>query len=363
MKKKILFVVPSLTQANGIPAFLVNYIKNIDTNKFEISILSSNLRPSKNYINFFKINKIKYYLINDLRKDGLKKYYKSLKKFFKKNNDYDLIYSNTANQSIFIFHIAKKYGMRNFAIHSHSTVSSSNKLKMIINNIVIYYVLHQTNNYFACSELAGKCMFKNKNFRVINNAIDYEKFKFSYENREKIRKKYDISENDFIIGFVGRFAPQKNIFYFINLIKCLDKKYKIMMIGTGPQREEFEKKCIEENLRDRFIFVNECSDVYRYYSAFDIFILPSNFEGLPVVAIEAQANGLKCLLSDTISREAKILNETVFFDRNNTKICCDEILKNKKREFHFNEKNLSEKFNIIAQRRVFEKILMELCKM
>ena len=134
MKKRILFVIPSLTQANGIPAFLINYMKNMDLTKFDITILSSNLRPSPDYMNFFRERDIKCFFINDLRKDGFVKYYKSLKNFFKENHKFDLIYSNIANQSLFIFYVAKKYGIKKYAIHSHATMSSSNKLKMIINN-------------------------------------------------------------------------------------------------------------------------------------------------------------------------------------------------------------------------------------
>lgn len=363
MKKRILFVIPSLTQANGIPAFLVNYISKFDLTNIEITILSSNLRPSVKYLDFFETNGIKYFLINDLRQDGFFKYYSSLKKFFKEHHDFDLIYSNTANQSIFIFHVAKKYGLKKFAIHSHATMSSSNKLRMIINNIMTKIVLRQTNYYFACSELAGKYMFKNKKFTVINNAVDYDKFKFSKNNRQEIRKKYDISESDFIVGFVGRFAPQKNIYFFIKLIKDYNPDLKIMMIGTGTQKNDFVKKCSEYKINDKFIFIDECSDVYKYYSAFDLFILPSNFEGLPVVAIEAQANGLKCILSDTISKESKILEETEFFDRNDFNGFYDKIKdKSKIIESHFEEKILDDKFNILIQSKKFEKILINLCK-
>lgn len=363
MKRNILFVVPSLTQANGIPAFLINYLKNMDLSKFQISILSSNLRPSENYIKFFEEKGINCYLINDLKRDGFKKYYKSLKNFFKENHNFDFIYSNIANQSLFIFHVAKKYGIKKIAIHSHATKSSTSKVRMIINNIMTNIVIRQTNNYFACSELAGKYMFKNRKFTVVNNAIDYEYFKFSEQYRNEIRKKYNISDEDFLIGFVGRFAPQKNIYFFIKLMKEYGRDFKVMMIGTGPQKEDFIKKCSEYKLSNKFIFIDECSDVYRYYSAFDTFILASNFEGLPVVAIEAQANGLKCLLSDTITKEAKILDETVFFDKNDINSCYKEIKEKRKiTELHFEKKKLDDKFNILNQSKKFEDILVNLCK-
>lgn len=359
--KKILFVIPSLTQANGIPAFLINYLSNIDLKKFDITVLTSNLRPSKKHINFFKNNNIKLFFVSDFRKEGLIKYWKSLKNFFKNNHDYDLIYSNVANQSLFIFFMAKIYGIDNYALHSHATISSASLKKRVLNDALIRIILKKTKYFISCSEIAGKAMFRKKNFCVINNAIDYSKYKFSLNDRENIRNKLNIKNNEKIVGYVGRFAQQKNIYFFKRLAEKLNYDYKILMIGTGDLKESFIKQIIETKLENKFVFVDECDNVNKYYSAMDCFMLPSHFEGLPIVSIEAQANGLVCFLSDTISKECKILETTQFLNRNNIELWkCNLLNCNLTRGIN-NKGELNDKFNIQIQASKFEKKLLEMC--
>lgn len=352
--KKILFVLPSLTQANGISAFLINYLQNMNLNEFEISILSSDLRPSNSYLTLLKEHNVKVYLISDFRANGFKKYIKELKQFFYNNHDFDLIYSNVANQSLLIFKEAKKYGIKKFAIHSHSTKSSDNKIKKVINDILIYYMLKKVNYKIACSNTAGKSMFKNDDFILVNNAIDYDKYKFSNEDRIQLKEKLKI-EDKFIIGFVGRFVPVKNIYFFEKLAENLDDNYKILMIGTGKQKSEFINSLKEKNLYDKFIFIEECSDVYRYYSVMDYFLLPSIFEGLPVVLIEAQANGVKCLVSDSVTKESQISDSVIFLNRNNIEEWTKEIEKKSDRDNQNVE--LNDKYNIKVQAKEFEELL------
>lgn len=359
--KKILFVIPSLTQTNGIPSFLINYLSYIDLKKFDITVLTSNLRPSKNHINFFKNNNIKLFFVSDFRREGLIKYWKSLKKFFKNNHDYDLIYSNVANQSLFIFFIAKIYGIENYALHSHATISSASRIKRVLNDFLTKIILKRTKYFISCSEIAGKAMFRKKNFYVINNAIDYNKYEFSVNDRENIRNKLNIKNDEKVIGYVGRFAQQKNIYFFKKLAEKLEDNYKILMIGTGDLKESFINQIIEAKLENRFVFVDECDDVNRYYSAMDCFMLPSHFEGLPVVSIEAQANRLICFLSDTISKECKILETTKFLNRNNIELWKYNLLNcNLTREIN-NKEELNDKFNIRIQASKFENKLLKMC--
>lgn len=352
--KRILIVLPTLTQTNGVATFLINYLENINMDGLKIDVLASNLRPSKEYQKVLKEKNIKIYFLPFIRECGLNKYIKSLKEFFDENHDYDMIYSNVINQSILIFHIAKKYKIKELVLHAHATISSDKKIKRYINNLLINIVSFQATKRIACSKLVGKTMYGNKSFIVVNNAIEYDKYKFSQQNREKIRKKINILDNEVLIGFVGRFAPQKNIYFFIKLAKILNKNYKIVMIGTGEQKNNFIKKIEEYELKNKFIFIDECNNVEEYYSAMDIFMLPSLYEGLPVVSIEAQANGLKCILSDKITRECKILTQTVFLPINEVEKWKNNCNKNIERSDIF----LDDKFNIKVQNKIFKKILL-----
>lgn len=354
--KKILFIIPTLTQTNGVAAFIINYIDKMNLNNFKVEVLYNNLRPSKKYIDFFNKKGINIHKLPYVREVGLRKYRKEIKEFFKKNNDYDLIYSNVGYQTYFFYKEAKKYGMYNWAIHAHATNSSDNKVKNLIGNLLQRKVNSICRYKFACSELAGRAMFKRKKFIVINNAIDYKKYSFSYFYRKKIRDSYNIEDNEKIIGFVGRFVPQKNIFFLIDLIKRLPNEYRVVMIGEGTQKNDFLNVIRIGNLNYRFIFVNEISNVNEYYSVFDYFVLPSLFEGLPVVGVEAQANGLPCLLSDTISDECKISDNTIYLDKDNVDIWIENINKMQRND----ELRLNDDFNINVQADRFEKMLLNI---
>ncbi len=354
--KKILFIIPTLTQTNGVASFIINYIDKMTLNNFKVDILYNDLRTSEKYIDFFKKKGINIYKLSYVRDVGLKKYRKEIKSFFKENNNYDLIYSNVGYQTYFFYKEAKKYRIHNWAVHAHATNASDNKVKNLIGNLLQKRVNKVCDYKFACSKLAGRAMFKRENFIVINNAIDYSKYSFSDTCRKKIRDNLKIRDSEKVIGFVGRFVPQKNVFFFIDLIKKLSNQYRIVMIGNGIQKEEFLNVINSENLNDRFILINETSNVNEYYSMFDYFLLPSLFEGLPVVGVEAQANGLPCLFSDTISNECKISENVVYLDRNNV----DDWLENIDKMARNNNLKLNDDFNIDIQAKKFEDLLSKI---
>lgn len=354
--KRVLFIIPTLTQTNGVASFIINYIDKMTLDNFKVDVLYNNLRPSQKHIDFFNKNGINIYKLSYVHDVGLKKYCKEIKNFFKENNDYDLVYSNIGYQTYFFYKEAKKYTIRNWAIHAHATNSSDNKIKNLIGGLLQREVNRVCKYKFACSELAGRAIFKRKKFTVINNAIDYKKYSFSHTYRKKIRDDLNIKNNEKIIGFVGRFVPQKNIFFFINLIKMLPNEYRVIMIGNGIQKEEFLNVINLENLNDRFILINEISNVNEYYSAFDYFVLPSLFEGLPVVGVEAQANGLPCLFSDTISDECKISDNTVYLDKDNIGIWIENINKMERND----KLNLNNDFDIEVQAKRFKQTLSDI---
>lgn len=351
--KKILFIIPTITQTNGVAAFIINYLSHMDLSNFEIEVIYDNLRPSKKYKEILNKLNIKTYQLPYIKEVGIIKYKKMVDNFFELHHDYDLVYSNISYRSIFFFKSARKNGINNIAIHAHATQSSDNKLKNLLGKLIQKKVNKMTDHKYACSKLAGKAMFNNDDFTVINNAIDYKKYKFNNIYRNEIRKKYKLTANDIVLGFIGRFVPQKNIYFFIELIQQMDKNYKMLMIGNGYLKNDFEKKVREEKLDDRFIFIEEIPNVNEYYSAFDYFLLPSLYEGLPVVGVEAQANGLPVLFSNTISDECKISSNTFYLDKENIG-AWKECIKNTNRNQHL---TLNDDFNIEIQSKRFENII------
>ena len=162
--KKILFIIPTLTQTNGVAAFIINYLNNFNLDKFKIEIIDNNLRPSQKYIDFFEKKGIQIYSLPYVREVGLKKYRKEIATFFEHHNDYDLVYSNVGYQTYFFYEEGKKYGINEFAIHAHGTQSSDSKIKNIIGGFLQGKVNKFCKYRFACSRLAGQKIFKSDNF-------------------------------------------------------------------------------------------------------------------------------------------------------------------------------------------------------
>lgn len=354
--KKILFIVPALMQVSGVAAFMMNYLKNFKLDNFEVEIIYNDFNVSNEYIKILNERNIKLYKLPYIRNTGLNTYNNEIKKFFKVHNDYEVIYSNASYQSYLFFKEAKKYGIKKMVMHSHATQSSDKKIKNFVGSIVQRHTNKLVKYRIACSKVAGLSMFKDNDFIVINNAVDYEKFKFNNTYRNNIRNYYNINDNQKVIGYVGRFSTQKNVFFFIELVKRLSIEYKIIMIGTGSLKDEFIKKAREENVENKFIYVDETPTVNEYYSAFDYFVLPSLFEGLPVVGVEAQANGLPCLFSNTISDECKLSDNTVYLDRNNVNAWIKSINEMKRKDTLM----LNDKFDINIQSKRFESLLVKI---
>ena len=206
-------------------------------------------------------------------------------------------------------------------------------------------------------------MFKNKKFCVVNNAINCEKYKFNEAYREEIRKEFNIENDEYLIGNIGRFVHQKNQEYLLNIANELDKKeikYKVFIIGTGPLESKLHEQRRKDNLEENVIFINPRNDVYKFYSAFDLFVLPSLYEGLPVVGIEAQCNGLSCLFSDTITKEVKINDNVKFISLKNLddwKECIsNKYLKREEIKYFDNNS-----FNIKVEAQKLKRIYISLC--
>ena len=150
-------------------------------------------------------------------------------------------------------------------------------------------------------------MFNTDDFEVLNNAIDTDLYTYNKEKADKVKKEFGI-ENKFVVGHVGRFNYQKNHPYLIAVFEQVCKLREdavLLLLGDGPDKEAIEKQCESLGIADKVRFLGNQREPQKYYQAFDVFLLPSFFEGLPGVLVEAQAAGLKCFVSDTITREAK----------------------------------------------------------
>lgn len=358
--KKILIVLPSLTQSNGITSYCWNYLKKIDKNDVKIDILSSDKRPSQLFLDFCNENNINVYFYQNIKKGGLLNYIKFIKKFFKENHDYDVVHCNVINHGLFILKEAKKYRIKKRVLHSHATKASEKKINNIINKFISKRAIKLSTHYFACSCLAGNYLYGKKEYQVINNAIEFDKYAFNKEYRKEIREKLKISEDTCIVGFVGRLSKQKNPIYLLNVFKNyhdLNPNSILVIIGINYMKDEINKEIENLSIQENVLLLSEIYDVYKYYSAFDFFLLPSFYEGLPVVGVEAQASGLHCIFSSNITEEVKYSPNLVFMDITSLPITwANQMIKTE----YKNRKNYySSDFDIIYQAKVLESFYKE----
>lgn len=228
---------------------------------------------------------------------------------FFKTHRYTTIHSHITHLNLFFFPLAKMFGTKNIIQHSHLTKWSENKLSGLRNYLMLHAVWSLITHKMACSQSAGNAYF-GKNFIVANNGIDVKKFRYNPEIRIEKRKELGL-ENNFVIGHVGRFSIQKNHKFLIDIFEQILKKEpaaKLVVVGDGPLEEYIKSLVKSKNLQNNVLFLGVCKDVAELYQAFDCFVFPSLYEGLGIVAIEAQAAGLPCVLADTLPHEAFICN-------------------------------------------------------
>lgn len=256
------------------------------------------------------------------------KVYQNLKKYLQKEH-YDCvhIHSDVANKYIAAGLAAKKAGVKKIIFHSHSSgVDSKNSSKKVLfHKVSRHFLKYIATDYVACSDVAATWMFPDipdRKIKIIKNGINLDKFKFNRNVRNKVRSKLNLS-NSFVIGHVGRFTYQKNQEYLLSILKVILKRKPntvLLLVGEGPQKSKIQKKAKEEKLIDHIIFYGLSSHVNDLLQAMDVFVLPSHFEGLPIVGVEAQAADLPVIFSDKITKEAKVLDNVDYLSINDASL-------------------------------------------
>lgn len=237
-------------------------------------------------------------------------YCKWWKKHLKMHPEHQIIHGHFYSISSVYFKVACK--LKRVSIgHSHTAISYSTgkSIKNILKVLFCKNAEKLSDYRLACSESAGKFLFPNKDFYVLRNAIDTDKFIYNNDIREFIRERLNIDESNIVICIVANIRQPKNPLGVIEIFRHINKynpNTRLLWIGDGPLRAEFEQKVKEYDLNDRVTLLGIRDDTHNILQAADVFMLASFFEGLPVSAIEAQASGLPCLLSDGISKETDI---------------------------------------------------------
>lgn len=242
-------------------------------------------------------------------------YFAWLDKFFKEHaSEYCAVHGHIQENTGFALRYAKKYGIENRLSSSHIATSRLD-YKYIFRLYAQIYLNKNVTTRLACGVDAGRHLYGRKNFTVFKNAVSTEKFIYNPDIRKKKRDELGIDENTFLIGNVGRFCPQKNHSFIIRLFADYAKTNpdaRLALAGTGPLMQNMIELAGELNISDKILFLGSRSDVNELLQAFDLFFMPSLYEGLPVSVVEAQAADLPCLLADTIDKQTDISGNCSF---------------------------------------------------
>ncbi len=335
----------------GVETVIMNYYRNIDRTKIQFDfVVHKGALPQ--YIAQVKKYGGKVYEITSY-KSNILKYTYEIYKIIKENN-YEIVHSNMNSLSGFPLFAAYLACAKVRILHNHTTDNPAEGIRTIAKRILRPFARLFANQYWACSKLAAEWMYGknaviNGRVTIINNAINLEKFKFNKEKREKLRKELGL-ENCFVIGHVGRFMKQKNHEFLIDIFNEVLKQRnnaKLLLIGDGNLKSLIEAKVKNLGIEKAVIFLGVRNDVADLYNAMDVFILPSLYEGLPVVGVEVQANGLPFICSDKVTDEILLTDNIKLLSLRQPKTeWCDAILNTERKEVINIEKTLLKNFDI-----------------
>ena len=307
----------NLMDYGGIESVVMNYYNHIDKTKvqFDFAVSETSIFPQKD-----KIQKLggRFYLLPPI--SHLPKYVLVLQKIIKENN-YKIVHCHLNCLSVFPLFASYLAGAKVRICHNHATVYKGEMIKALAKYILRPFCRWFATDYFACSEYAGRWMYGNRRFHagtvhVMQNGINYQKFKPDKEIRVEMRKRLDLQDK-YVIGHVGRFTNSKNHKFLIELFHyCYVKndKLRLLLIGDGELEAAIRKKVHQMGLDKAVIFYGNTDSIEKLYQAMDVFCFPSFYEGLGLAAVEAQACNVPVVASKEVPKDVVIGRNIQFLD-------------------------------------------------
>lgn len=289
----------------GLETMLMNYYRSIDREKIQFDFLTHREFLGDYGEEILKMGG-KIYHISRLNPFS-KKYLKELDVFFSLHREYKIVHVHQDCLSSVILKQAKRNSINIRIAHSHASGQDINwkyLVKLYYKKFIPQYATH----LFACSESAGRFMYGRNKFNILRNAICAEQYRYNIKERIKTRMQLDLKDA-FIVGIVGRLSPVKNHSFLLDIFSEVIKretKSHLLVIGEGELRSQIENKISRLNLQNKVTLLGIRSDISSLLQAIDVFVFPSEYEGLGLAAIEAQAAGLPCICSDRIPEETII---------------------------------------------------------
>lgn len=308
MKKVLVVITTAFTHTGGLASVMLNYWRAIDKSGLAFDFASTNIIEDSLYEEISKEGS-RYYQLPP-RKNILAYF----NKVYKLCKGYDIIHVHANSATAVIELMAAKLAGISKRIHHNHTSKSKYP---ILNKILTPIFKHTYTDAIACSEVSGKWLFGESHFTILPNAINVDKFKYDSMMRNNIRKELAIAENEFVVGHIGKFMDAKNHEFLIEVFASYHlrhKNSKLLLVGDGPWRQKIEKWVSESGCADAIILTGLRSDISSIVQAFDVFVFPSIYEGLPLSVIEAQSSGLPCLISSNVSSTVKVGRDSILKD-------------------------------------------------
>lgn len=324
MKKILIIITTDFVPYGGLTTVMMNYYRRIDKSRFKPDFASTNDEVDIGLMKELHDNGSEYYCLGDRKKKTIS-YIFNLWNLLKKSR-YDVLHvnSNSATAAIELF-AAKAAGVETRIVHNHTS-----KCDHLILHKILYRMFKRLyTDAVACSKRAGDWIFVDGNYVVLNNGIESDKFRFDKTTRILIRKKYNIADDCLLIGHVGKIYEPKNHPFLINIFNDFHRDHKnskLILVGDGVMRQQIEKQVADLGLTNDVIFAGMQSNIKGYLSAIDIFVFPSIWEGMPLSVVEAQASGVKCIISNSIDRSVAVTDAVDMISiENGTKEWIDSI--------------------------------------
>ena len=312
----------------GMETYIMNIYRNMDREKLQFDFLYPYDEEMAYHDEVLKLGGHIYHVPR--KKKNIVQHYKLLNKLFREN-EFEGIYfqCNSKLLTMEVFKKAFKYGVKKRFIHSHNTQAYYCGWKDALREKIATLSYDKyINGYFACSGDAGKWMFGQRDYRVINNGIDTNKFRFDEEIRCRIRKEENIPDDYFVLGTIGRLSDQKNPEYLVELFDMISKsntKCCFLHVGEGDKTDEIMKMVSDRGLQN-YRLLGRKDNPADYLNAMDMFLLPSIYEGFPIALIEAQSTGLACISSTNVTTDANITGLVKYCSLDNKQEWYDSIM-------------------------------------
>ena len=315
MKKRILHYIPGFN-IGGIESLFLDLVRNIDTDKYEIHLLTER-KVAEDVLEYLKKNNVMVHENIYSIKKSIIKYYTFILRLLKKEK-FNILHIHGFFTRPLILVASKYVRTEKIILHAHST--KLEKIELIGKNIS-KILLNSDMKYIACSKEAGECYFgKDRNIEVITNGIDFNKFRYNLNDKKEYTKNMKL-ENKKIIGMIGRISYPKNHKFAIEIFEKLnkiDKSYVLFLIGSEADEKEIPQLVKEKGLEDKIIFLGARNDIKELLSLIDVYLMPSIYEGLSVGLLEAQASGVQCLISDAITPKNIVTNNVKVLSLNDS---------------------------------------------